>query len=648
MKRTVLRMLDEAARDWPNDPYALKKTDEGYIPTTFAQAKKMAGLFAAWLLSSGFKGGDNFAILGEGSPEWVCGELGILSAGLVSVPLSIRLLNDELLFRIEHSEAKGILTTHNQLEKLLQVIALRMGKALTIVYLDNDAEWGRSTAEKYGFAPDGFRTYQEVLAAGSRALDDPESGIADRLEKIKAETEEDAVATISYTSGTMGNPKGIMLTHLNYWSNCHDSNILFDNPLYFRSLLILPADHSFTHTVAIYTALTCGVALYFADSRGGNMAMLRNILLNIHESNPMFLFTVPALSGNFMKKIIAGVEEKGILVEKIFRAGIAAGMKWNGNGFDTPSIGVRASAFLPYFLAKAFVFGKVRKRAFGDSIRFCVSGGSMLDVKQQKFFAALGVPVYQGYGLTEAAPVISSNIPRRHKFGTAGVIAPSVECAIMDDNGLEVPRGQLGEITIVGENVMKGYYKNPGETACVVREGRLWTGDLGYFDEDGFLVVVGRKRALLIAEDGEKYSPEEIEEAVTMSTDVIDQIMVWCIYKKYPCALVTLDIAKVEKLIKVRNIKSHELLCKILQNEFYRFKNDQSGKTVRKAWVPAAFQIVPEPFGENDGTINSTLKLVRHKVETVHKALIDYSYTREGSSTVNPKNIRTLQSLFIL
>ena len=159
-------------------------------------------------------------------------------------------------------------------------------------------------------------------------------------------------------------------------------------------------------------------------------------------------------------------------------------------------------------------------------------------MKQQEFFAALGMPVYQGYGLTEAAPVISTNTPKRHKFGTSGVLMRSIEVRIVKADGSPAAVGETGEIVIRGGNVMKGYFKNPEATAKALRDGWLYTGDLAYLDKDRFLVVVGREKALLIAEDGEKYSPEEIEEAVTFSTDAIDQIMAWCEQKKYTTALV--------------------------------------------------------------------------------------------------------------
>lgn len=648
MKRTVLTMLKEAAVKYPDIPYALKKTENGYQPTTFRQTRRAARSFAAWLIGNDIKKGDKLAILAEGSPEWIIAEMGMLSAGVISVPLSIKLLAEEIPFRLVHSEARGICTTHNQLEKVISAIkAANLGKDFYIIYLDDDVEWGQSLARKHKITEDQFIPLRKVLSAGRLLLENTKT-YEKRLDELENEIGEQDIVTISYTSGTTGNPKGIMLTHLNYWANCHDAVTLFDNPMFYRTLLILPVDHSFAHTVGLYTALLCGVSLYFVDSRGGGIATLRNIPINLKESNPIFLLTVPSLSGNFMKKIIAAIEEKGGFVEWLFKKGIEAGIRWNGDGYHKPSIMVRAKAFVPYFAAKLLVFNKVKKSLFGNSIKFCVGGGALLDVKQQHFFAALGVPVYQGYGLTEAAPVISSNIPRIHKYGTSGIIAPSVECKIMDEKGTELPRGVIGQITITGDNVMAGYYKNPEATAETLRGGRLWTGDLGYIDEDGFLVVVGREKALLIAEDGEKYSPEEIEEAITSGTDVFDQIMVWCDHKKYATSLVSLEDTKIRRLIQSRQVKTAKDLLKVLTDEFYRFKGNPDAKQVQNAWIPAVFQIIEEGFSEKDGTINSTMKLVRHKAAQVHKDLLEYSYTKEGSMIVNQHNLEVVARKYSL
>lgn len=645
MKRTVLRMLKEAEQLYANVPYALRKTDAGYVGATFSDVRQKARMFASWILNEDFQKGDRAAIIAEGSPEWIIAELGMLSAGMISVPLSIKLLADEIPFRLQHSESKFVCTTHNQLEKVAQALKNAQLTALRIMYFDSDLEWGHSVLEKLGLPASSLMSFSAALDAGNAEL--VAHGDA-KLSAAEESADESDIVTISYTSGTTGNPKGIMLTHLNYWSNCHDAVQLFDNPMYFKTLLILPVDHSFAHTVGLYTAMLCGISLSFVDSRGGGIATLRNIPVNLKESNPIFLLTVPSLSGNFMKKIIAAIEEKGGIIEKIFKHGIEAGIRWNGDGFSPPPFMDRLGAFFPYAIAKTLVFSKVKKTLFGDSIRFCVGGGAVLDVKQQQFFAALGVPVYQGYGLTEAAPIISSNSPKIHKYGSSGSIAPSVACVILNDEGKELPIGEVGHITITGENVMLGYFKNPEATAETLKGGRLWTGDLGYIDSDGFLYVIGRAKALLIRDDGEKYSPEEIEEAIGMSTDLFEQIMVWCDHRKYTTALVVLDDAKVQQLIKQRGIQSAEVLLKTIYDEFYRFKSDPKAKKVQAAWIPSVFQVLSEPFSEQNGTINSTMKLVRHRAAEVYRDYLEYSYEPEGSTTINPKNLAVIAKKYAL
>jgi long-chain acyl-CoA synthetase len=650
MKRTVLRMMDEGAAQWASDPYVLRKGDSGWISFSFSQARARSREFGAWLISKGYVKSDRLAILAEGSPEWVMSESGMLCAACVSVPLSIKLLAEEIPFRLDHSEAKAIVTTKNQLEKILGSFDKIANKGITLIYLDEDPAFARDAAAKHGVSAERVFGFDEACEAGRALIEAQGSDYGAKLDSLAAAAQEDDPVTICYTSGTTGNPKGIVLTHLNYWTNCHDAVELFDGPYHFKTLLILPCDHSFAHTVGLYTALVCGISLYFVDARGGGIATLRNIPINLRESNPTFVFTVPSLSGNFMKKIIAGIEDKGGFIEKLFKAGIKAGIAYNGDGYNKPPFGVRAAAFFPHRIAKLLVFNKIKKMIFGERIRFCVGGGALLDVKQQEFFAAFGCPVYQGYGLTEAAPIISSNASGagKHKFGTSGLIAPSVECKLLREDGSETAVGENAEIVIRGGNVMKEYYKNPEATAKALRGGWLYTGDIAHYDEDGFLVVVGREKALLIAEDGEKYSPEEIEEAVTFSTDVIDQIMVWCEQKKYVAALVNLDTAKVARIIKAEGIADAESLLERLKVEFSKYRDDPLTKKVQATWCPAVFQIIPTPFSDKDGTVNSTMKIVRHRIAKVYADIIEYSYTPEGSKTSNERNLAAVRELFKL
>jgi long-chain acyl-CoA synthetase len=644
MAQTILDMLEGAASRFGRAPYVARKGDQGWTARSFREVDEDSDALAARLLDLGLRRNQPVAILSEGSPHWVIGEFGILKAGAVSVPLSIQLLPKEIQFRLEHSEAWGVLVSHNQLEKLLTALGGNRG-GLKLIYLEELKE--EKAAENLSRHGSELLVYDRLLAEGRELLRNPES--RRRLATLRAEVGPEDVATISYTSGTTGNPKGIMLTHRNYYANCHDAVTMFDVPQDFRTLVILPCDHSFAHTVAIYAGLLRGISLYFVDGRGGPTGMLRSIPLNLQETNPSFLLTIPALSGSFMKKIKAGVAAKGGFVDRLFTAGVRNGVRYHGDGFRRSPLGVRLGTWLPYKLAQLLVFGKVRRSAFGARIRFCVGGGALLDVRQQEFFKALGVPVYQGYGLTEAAPVISSNTPLAHKLGSSGRLAPSVQCRILTSDGREARTGEKGEIVVQGENVMKGYYKNPVATAEALREGWLFTGDLGYLDEDGFLYVVGREKALLIAEDGEKYSPEEIEEAIANSSPLIAQIMIYNDHRRYTVALIVIDAEQTSRALREKGGVNLDAALLQLKESFYLFQSQAAYRDrFPSRWIPNAFQVLPEPFTVQNQMLNSTLKVVRHQVTEVYGELLEYMYTPEGSVPLNPRNREALRALLQL
>lgn len=219
-----------------------------------------------------------------------------------------------------------------------------------------------------------------------------------------------------------------MLTHRNYYSNALDAVELFGLPdAEYETLVALPLDHSFAHTVGLYASLFRGITLHFVDARGGNRNIIRNLPKNLKEVNHHFMMTVPAISGNFMKKMSAGIAEKGGVVRKIFQSGLRAGAELIGDGYKKPGFWVRFKTFIPYRIAEKLIFPKLRE-VFGSRILFCVGGGALLEVRQQEFFASIGLPIYQGYGLTEAAPVICSNGPALHKYGTSGMVTAGIEC----------------------------------------------------------------------------------------------------------------------------------------------------------------------------------------------------------------------------
>lgn len=625
--RTVIELLHEAARSYGDMPYLGEKTGDIYTTTSFIEADRLSLAFGAALVLHGFKKGDNISILSEGRTSWVIGEFGILKAGCSSVPLSTKLSGDEILFRLDHSESKAILVSENNFQKVEEILDKTKKKPVVICISEKTPEMAQKNVLFYS---DLLVQGQKELDTNKLSEDKPARGkpLTWTMRELEKDISENDTVTISYTSGTTGNPKGIMLTHLNYWHNSHDSAKVVEVKRGWKSLIMLPLDHSFAHTVGMYIFLHRGVCMYFVDSRGGPLSALRNLPKNMLEVNSDLLLTVPALSGNFMKKMIQGVAEKGLFINGIFTRGAEAGIARAGNGFNKPPFGVRVANFFPWFLANALIFPKLRK-IFGTDIRFCSGGGALLEIKQQEFFNAIGVPVYQGYGLTENAPIISTNSEKKHKFGTSGVIIPTLQVRIMKDTETECKTGEIGQIVTKGDSVMKGYYKNPEATKETLKDGWLWSGDLGYKDADEFLVVTGREKALLIAADGEKYSPETIEEAIVNTSRFVNQIMAYNDQCKFTSALITLNTDALKDALLQHGETEEptmETVIDLVKSDLCAFKHHAEYGKIPAQWCPSSFAIIPFAFDENNGLINSTLKLVRHKVREYYHSRIEEIY----------------------
>lgn len=638
MQRTIIAMLHSAAEKYGNRAYTNTRTEEGWTPCSYIQADGLSDSVAAYLLAAGFKPEQTVGILSEGKGSWVTCELGVIKARGISVPLSIKLTPEEIAFRVNHSEAYALAVSSNTLANTVKALPFFDHKVL-FIYLDEmDERLKTQAAEANWKEGEDYITWSGMLQGGEKALKkDPEL-----VKNTEKQVDENDTINICYTSGTTGNPKGIMLTHLNYWTNTHDAVELFKLPDgVFETLIVLPVDHSFAHTVGIYTSLIRGITLHFVDSRGANVSIIRNFPKNLVELKPHFIMTVPSITGNFMKKMTQGIHQKGAFIEGIFNRGLNAGILRNGDGFHRPGKWVQIKTWLPYTLANKLVFPKLRE-IFGDRMNYCVGGGALLEAKQQKFFAAIGIPVFQGYGLTEAAPIISSNSPLRYKFGTSGMVAGSEKCRIMVDDTTEAKVGQKGEIVIKGDNVMKGYFKNPQASAEALRDGWLWTGDLGYYDEDGFLVVTGRAKALLIAKDGEKYSPEEVEEVMVNNLPILNQLMVYNDHQVITTALVTLQEDVASKIIEEKGCKDAESALKALEENLRSY--EKFATAIPNVWLPARFAIIEKAFSEADGLVNSTMKLVRYKTVEYYKERIEVMYAGEAEN--REANLKAVKELF--
>jgi long-chain acyl-CoA synthetase len=643
-KRTIFEMLNKASEKYAKHSYLSQKGDDGWIRTTFKEAKLKAHIIASAFLDLGIGYEDKVAILSEAKTDWIITEFATLYTGGISVPLSIKLLPEEILFRINHSDAKLFIVSENTLEKVISQWDKYENENLKLVVLDIPTEKISKQCETFNFDEKKLLFIDDLYQLGQEKLEENRL----KIDQIETNIKEEDVVTISYTSGTTGNPKGIMLTHLNYFSNSHEAVNTFQIKELISTLIILPTDHSFAHTVGIYTSLVKGISIHFVDARGGGMNALKNIPINLVEANPNFLLTVPALTSNFINKFKEGIRAKGSFIEGIFNRGLHAAILRNGDGYKKPGSLIQLKTLLNFGIAKILIFKKLRL-IFGSNIEFLVGGGALLDIKQQQFYKAIGVPVYQGYGLTEAAPIVSTNTPFEYKMGTSGKVLGNMICKICDENGLELQKGEKGEIVIQGDNVMKGYYKNEKATKETLKNGWLFTGDLGFFDKDDFLVVVGREKALLISEDGEKYSPEEIEEAIVNCSSIIQQVMIFNDHKKFTTALLTLNHRNLSDWIRGNTVISYEEILKKVKSELLLFEDqaEYRGKFPKK-WIPSNFQIIEEEFSEANQMINSTLKMVRHKITSSYQDRLDRMYMSDAQKLTLEENINILSKLFKL
>lgn len=626
MGKTIITLLNESVVKYGDLPY-LYESREGteYTALTYREVQEHAIRFAAGLIALGLRTGERVSLISEGKSNWVLGELGILHAGTVCVPLSVKLETEQdITFRINHSDSVMVLASDQQIAKL-RPMKEKLSTVKRYILLDPVEIAGED--EIY---------FDAVLALGDALLATDRKQVEERM----AAVEPDSLANISYTSGTTANPKGIMLSHDNYVCNAEQAvDHLKGIPSYFRTLLILPWDHSFGHTAGIYAFMKSGASIASVVAGKSALEILRNVPKSIKAINPHLLMSVPALAANFRKNIEAGIEKQGKTAWRLFRQGLKVAYAYNGEGHNR---GKGKRALLKPLVAfyDKLIFSKIRQN-FASNLQYFIGGGALLDIELQRFFYAIGIPIYQGYGLSEASPIISANCAAAHKLGSSGKTMPRMDIRIGDEAMNPLPVGEKGEILIRGGNVMKGYWKNPEATAATIVDGWLRTGDMGYLDSDGYLYVLGRTKSLLISNDGEKFSPEGIEESITAKSEYIDQCVLHNNQSPYTTALLTVN----RDALKRRTSDPGEA-AKIIAGEIATYmKGGKHDGLFPYRWIPIAFAIIEEPFSEKNGMVNSTMKIVKHKVYEKYAKEIEMLHTPEGKKPDSNHNLEVLSGL---
>ncbi len=630
---TIIQFVEKYTHEFASNTFLWEKTDGEWKPTTFEQTRKEAYRVGAGLMALGVEKGDKVSLLSEGRNLWVIGELGILYAGAVNVPLSIKLEeSNDLIFRIKHSDSKYIMVSAGQLPKIRNILP-DLPLVEKVIVLDELPEYREKEIP-----------ISEIAAMGDKFLAEHGDEFEQRYKSILP----DDYANISYTSGTTADPKGILLTHRNYTANVEQARSVIGVTPEDRMLIILPLDHCFAHVAGFYTLMSYGASIGTVPSGKTPMEALRNIPMSIKELQPTVMLSVPALAKNFKKNIESGIKAKGPKVEKLYNFALNLAISYNKEGYNKGGFTQCWKKPLMALFDK-LIFKQVRQ-GLGGKMKFFVGGGALLDIDLQRYYYAIGIPMYQGYGLSEATPIISANAPAKHILGSSGCVVKPMDIKICDDDGNELPYGQKGEIVIRGENVMAGYWKNPKSTAETIVDGWLHTGDMGYMRDKDFLYVVGRFKSLLISADGEKYSPEGIEESLVENSKYIDQVVLHNSQDPYTIALLVPNKDALKAWLKESHPEAEaeseagrKLMLGRIQEEIdsYR-KGGKNAGAFPERWLPAAVCVLPEPFTEKNHMVNSTMKIVRGKVEQAYADRMKFAYTPEGKNIANDMNLSSL------
>jgi long-chain acyl-CoA synthetase len=598
--RTIIEMFDKVTTKFEHEsrPLLMHKIDGVYRGISFRNVRSTVERFALGLSSLGVKPGDMIGLISENRPEWVVADMGMMCLGAVSVPVYPTVTPKQIEFIFNDAGVKfAIVSNQTQLNKLLKIVD--NVKTLQNIIVMND----RGTTEDKR-----VNKFSAILKTGESRMSAGQSPVSEAVKKAQPQD----LLTVIYTSGTTGNPKGVMLTHDNLVSNIFSALTCLPFSHEDSLLSFLPLCHSFERMGGYYTAMSCGATVAYAES-------IDTVRENLVEIRPTIVTTVPRLFERIHTRIQRQIDTESFLNQKIFYWAINVGKAYahaRHNGSASPMLSFKQ------WIADKLVFRKLKERT-GGRMRFFVSGGAALAQEHGEFFEAIGLQIIEGYGLSETSPVISVNRMDDYKFGSVGKPIPGVEVKIAAD----------GEILARGPNIMKGYWNHPEATREVIdSEHWLHTGDIGMFDEDGFLHITDRKKHLFVSSGGKNIAPQHIEN-LFLQCKYVDQFVLIGDGKSYLTALVVPDFDALKEYATHAHLSfnGQESLAqsaeiyKLLETEFAKLQKDlPTYERVRK------FTILSSPLTVEGEEITPTMKVKRKVVEEKYKQLIEKMYEGAG------------------
>jgi long-chain acyl-CoA synthetase len=591
MLETLCQIPQNTLRLYEKPDQLLYKENGTYVPISSRDFYDRIRFISLGLRALGFAPGDKLALLSENRPDWVMTDFAVLGAGGVTVPIYPTLTPEQIRYIVNDSEAKIVICSSPDLRAKIEAIRPTLSHVRHFICFDPAA-------------PASFTQFASVVDGGRKAdAADPEA-----FEKSVTQVRPDDVASIIYTSGTTGIPKGVMLTHRNFFSNTKALDAVTDFHSGDTILSFLPLSHVLER-MTTFSFLFKGATIGFAES-------IDTVAQNLLEVRPTIMVSVPRLFEKLYARIMDSILAGSPVKKKIFfwalGRGLAASRKAQGRTaalFPRNTLGLR--------LAQKLVFSKILEKT-GGRVKFFVSGGAPLSRDIAEFFHAIGLVILEGYGLTETAPVVACNTFTKLRFGTVGPPVPGVEVTIAQD----------GEILARGDNVMKGYFKRDADTAEALAGGWFHTGDIGFIDGDGFLTITDRKKDLIVTAGGKNVAPQPIENLIRQSPYIAQAVVVGA-SRKFISALIVPQFEKVEAYAKEKGIAyfSPAELCgraeirELLMREIDRFTPGLAPyEKIKK------IALLDRDFEIEQGELTPTLKVKRTQVEKKYKDLIDALY----------------------
>ena len=579
---SVVSLFNDQCKELKDSPYLWRKVEGKFLSLSWLEVQKKVNALAKGLISLGILKGDRVVILSENRPEWQIADLAIMSIGGITVPAYTTSTTSDYKHIINHSEARCIIVSSNDLA-LKAIPAILNSKCKNVILIDED--------KKKFDEPLYFTNWNDLIEQNNDSTNDN-----DLEENIKLQKRTDT-ACIIYTSGTGGSPKGVMLSHGAMLINCSGAQELLKNLMSdlneIRFLSWLPLSHSYEHTLQFYE-MGIAAQIYYAEG-------IDKLLVNMSEVKPHFMTAVPRFYDSLHTRISQGLKKQGKLSQLFFSTTLKLGKKKYNNQKMT-SMEKVLNGIMDKIVRK-----KVNKR-FGGSLRALVSGGAALNYEVGLYLTALGLPLLQGYGQTETAPVVSANPPERIKLDTVGTIFKGTEVKIAED----------GEILVRGENIMNGYWNDPKATSSTIVDGWVHTGDIGEFDEDNYLKITDRKKDIIVNAGGDNISPSRVEEKLNIEPE-ISQSMVYGDFKNYLVAIIVPD--KEQALLWAKNNNKENSLSTLVKDEDYnktikeiisKVNNNLSViEQVRK------FILIDHEFTIENDMMTPTMKVKRYKIKSV-------------------------------